>query len=842
MTAKRGTRPKGIRPADLETLPSDWRLVRVGREKEPIAGKGWFDVDDYSPDDALGMNGSGPPAWGLKTGPASGVLVLDLDAEGWRESFQKETGHPINDLPQTISWSSGKPGRSGHAFAVDREWWDSLANRRSWENSNGQTAWELRWDRCQSVILGAHPETDGYRWLPERSPADIPDPAQAPDWLLECLLVQELEAAVAAKPSAEDAKRAQAMLVCLPPGEFTAYEAWLRIGMALHHTDAGLLSAWVDWCRPMHNFDEAECLAKWKSFGNGHKGRPATIGTLHFLAKQHGYSEPKGSRQSSKKTRERNASHPHSAPYRALGWCELRSRIYYQHRETGQIASIKPAAQAGPLLQLAPIAYWESTHPGRSGVDWTAACSVVIEQANRAGVFALDHVRGRGLWQEGNQIVWHLGDRLEVDGKPVSLIDHRSAHHYPRLPALEVDPSLPPLSDAEGKLILDAVAAMGWSSPLDPIHLLGWSVLANVGGALDKRPVLQLTSRFGSGKTYTRERVLVPLLAGLAISRSNSTEAGIRQLLKADSLPVLIDESEGEDHSRREGHLRLARLSYDGSPTDRGTTYGQAHSYVVRSSVALVGINAMISNPAERSRTVVVGREQLPQGEWTRVDRHLEEVLTAQTGARLLRRAISNLSTLRANVATFRRAVEGQLGGGAAARAGDTYGALLAGAHLLQSTAELDDEQALDWLDTVGWNAAEALGESCSEGQESTAESKQCLAMLLSHEETWRIDTGTGRLSVRELLELARSPSRADDAEQARKALGRRGIRATDTGIDVANSAEALAPIYGRTKWRDGGHRARLRDLPGSFAAGQVRFPVLGSSKATKVIWKEVLE
>lgn len=526
-------------------------------------------------------------------------------------------------------------------------------------------------------------------------------------------------------------------------------------------------------------------------------------------------------------------------PYRILGWCPDRQRIHYQHRQTGQIASIKPTAQAGPLLQLAPIGWWATFHTnGKGGIDWAGACSDVIDDANRAGVFALDRVRGRGLWLEGSRIVWHLGDRLEVDGQPVALIDHRSAHHYPRLPALEVDATLPPLSDAEGREILAAVSAMGWSSPLDPLHLLGWAVLANVGGALDKRPVLQLTSRFGSGKTYTRERVLEPLLAGLAISCSNSTEAGVRQTLRADSLPVLIDESEGEDHTRREGHLRLARLSYDGTATARGTTHGQALSFAVRSSVALVGINATISNPAERSRTVLVGREQLPQAEWAGVDRRLVALLTPETGARLLRRAVNHLHTLRANVATFRRAVEAQLGGGAAARAGDTLGALLAGAFLLTSTALVDDGQALDWLDSIGWSAAAALGESGSDGQESTAESRQCLAQLLSHEEPWRTDTGTGRLSVRELLELARSPSGADDAEQARKALGRRGIRATDCGLEVANTAEALAPIYSRTKWRDGGHRARLLDLPGAYAAGMVRFPVLGACRACKLPWE----
>jgi hypothetical protein len=283
--------------AELLSLPTDWRLVKVGRHKEPIAGTGWFDADNYSPDDAASLNGSSPPAWGLKCGPCSGVVVLDLDAEGWRESFQQTTGHPITDLPKTIGWSSGKPGRSGHAFQVDQEWWPHLVNRRSWNNANGETCWELRGDRHQSVVLGFHPETGRYRWLPGCSPQEIPDPAPAPDWLLEALLVQELPEAPPLEPSTDDANRAVVMLQHLPAVEHSSYDSWLRVGMALHHTDLGLLSAWVEWSRSMPSFDEAECLQKWESFGKGHKGQPATIRTLYHLAKQHGYKEPKRKRQ-----------------------------------------------------------------------------------------------------------------------------------------------------------------------------------------------------------------------------------------------------------------------------------------------------------------------------------------------------------------------------------------------------------------------------------------------------------------------------------------------------------------------------------------------------------------
>ncbi|MEB3361744.1 MAG: VapE domain-containing protein [Synechococcaceae cyanobacterium] len=278
---------------DLRALPTDWRLVRVGPDKAPMAGKGWFDRDDFSGDEAASRRGRKPPAWGLKCGPASGVVVVDLDASGWEKSFQLVTSHPITDLPRTIAWTSGKPGRSGHAFSVDMDWWPALANRRSWENTAGETCWELRGDRCQSVIIGAHPETGSYRWLEGRSPHDIPDPAPAPDWLLEALVVTELPDAGPVVITADDASRAVAMLQCLPAAEFSSYHDWLRVGMALHHTDPGLLSSWVDWSRAMPTFDEPECLAKWESLNTPYKGKPATIRTLHYLAKKYGYREPR---------------------------------------------------------------------------------------------------------------------------------------------------------------------------------------------------------------------------------------------------------------------------------------------------------------------------------------------------------------------------------------------------------------------------------------------------------------------------------------------------------------------------------------------------------------------
>jgi len=149
------------------------------------------------------------------------------------------------------------------------------------------------WAGHQSVIAGAHPETKGYKWLPGSSPADRP-PALAPEWLLEPLLRSETHVEPV-EPSTDDAKRAVAMLGFISPADRTSYDDWLEVGIALHHTDPGLLSAWVEWSKEMPNFDEEECLKKWESFGSS-SGSRLTIRSLHHWAKNGGYQEPKRSK------------------------------------------------------------------------------------------------------------------------------------------------------------------------------------------------------------------------------------------------------------------------------------------------------------------------------------------------------------------------------------------------------------------------------------------------------------------------------------------------------------------------------------------------------------------
>lgn len=278
----------------LEEVDSDWELIPVDDRKRPIdpdTGQPRNDWANHTYDlEGISTIATSPyvKAVGVVLGPQSGgLLALDLDGEEAPDVFRQVFNRSIKALPRSVSWSSGLAGRGQIAFRVAREHWSLLRGRRRWLDSNGKTVLELRWVGHQSVIAGAHPKTTGYDWLPLRSPADL-SVADAPEWLLEPLFKAPDEPIQAEyQPGSHDAERALGILQHITPRD--DYDNWLRVGMALHSADPGLLSNWVDWSRGCSNFDEAECLVKWESF----KGSGVTIGTLYWLAEQDGYTRPR---------------------------------------------------------------------------------------------------------------------------------------------------------------------------------------------------------------------------------------------------------------------------------------------------------------------------------------------------------------------------------------------------------------------------------------------------------------------------------------------------------------------------------------------------------------------
>lgn len=86
---------------------------------------------------------------------------------------------------------------------------------------------------------------------------------------------------------------------------------------------------------------------------------------------------------------------------------------YYQPNSTGQVTRLSRSSHTGTnLVAIAPLSYWESLYPSKTGANWTAAAGSLFAQQAAAGVYSPDRIRGRGAWWDNKRTILHLGDRL----------------------------------------------------------------------------------------------------------------------------------------------------------------------------------------------------------------------------------------------------------------------------------------------------------------------------------------------------------------------------------------------------------------------------------------------
>jgi hypothetical protein len=197
------------------------------------------------------------------------------------------------------------------------------------------------------------------------------------------------------------------------------------------------------------------------------------------------------------------------------------------------IASAGQLLSFGYLLGLANSTFWAQRFPAeKTAFNAMAAGEALIGACTTAGAFDPLKARGRGIWREGDRIIQNLGGPIPDDVQHIYLC-------FEPIVFSEVDAF-------DAQRLLRYLQRFNWRNPQDAMLLLGWLAIAPICGVLSWRPHCFVYGPPRCGKT-TIHSLAAHLLHPLVISTDGqSSEAGIRQKLGPDSLPVIIDEFESD--------------------------------------------------------------------------------------------------------------------------------------------------------------------------------------------------------------------------------------------------------------------------------------------------------
>ena len=497
------------------------------------------------------------------------------------------------------------------------------------------------------------------------------------------------------------------------------------------------------------------------------------------------------------------------------------------------------------LMTLAPLDWWErefAEDSGFSGRSVDMAANYLIQRCLDAGVFSLDKRRGRGVWRDGGRIVIHAGDRLYIDGKATDLMRAETECVYERQSAIALKLS-DPLPAMESRALLRLGELLNFETNTMGRLLAGWVVVSLASGALVWRPHTLLIGGKGTGKT-TLLGVISTLLSPFGLSvTGGTTEAGLRQALGADALPVMFDEAEGDSQkalAMMDGLLALMRHSSAGHDARviKGGADGKATSSVIQSCFMLSAIRDPVVQAADQSRITSLSlRNASPSAEatWKRDTQPLMAAIThadwvRRFHARVLLnipRLLESIDVYREQAATFFRD----------ARMGDQIGTLLAGAWTLESDQVPGAGDAMRDIDTLPWEDQERIIEDASD-------EKSCLTAIL--EAHVRIDTSSGwhgEVSISELVnQLAKHQSGPAGCSilDAERALGLHGLKVTDDGyLLVSNTNSMLGrKIMAHTPWPKGWGKILARHTK----ARKLDKPIYIGGQTSRAVAVQVLE
>jgi hypothetical protein len=461
------------------------------------------------------------------------------------------------------------------------------------------------------------------------------------------------------------------------------------------------------------------------------------------------------------------------------------------------------------LLGLAESGFWRNRFPGTKpgSTNFRAAGEALMRACRRAGPFNPLRIRGRGVWLEKGKVIVNLGQPVE-------------STRFLYLCFEEI-----PLDDGAAKFdavrLRDHLRLYNWRNPQDADLVFGWLAMAPICGALVWRPHAFVYGPARSGKT-TIHTVASLVLNPLAISADGqSTEAGIRQTLGPDSLPVLLDEFESDQNGATlRNVLRLAR-SASSAETQvlKGTPEGKATSFSLRTTFLFSAINPRGMSPADQSRISMF--ELLMHANSRDVAKRIaeDEAYFRGTGSGWC----SHMIGLAHLVQPAADAIDGYLTGDRRHRQNMS---ILIGAGFVALNGRVpSDEEAR----ALAANYARSIERHGLEVERDDAQ--EALDHLLSF-----IVDG---FPLGHWLACLRDEQihRKNDFVDAERIVTNYGMRVVaegeGAGLYIAHGAPAMEEVFNGTQWSGRAWERALRKLEGAFVSpNPIQFKVLGKKRA----------
>lgn len=326
-----------------------------------------------------------------------------------------------------------------------------------------------------------------------------------------------------------------------------------------------------------------------------------------------------------------------------------------------------------------------------NGIEEKKAIMCLEKAASARGLFdPSNKLRGRGAWKDSfGRLIWHSGDALWMvdNGRLVaSRPGEVDGIFYFRGAGIMQPWSEPvPASESPARAIFDMLKTWNWQRPaLDPVLVLGGIGVMFLCGALRERPHVAAMGDFGTGKTALTD-IIQGLLGDVLVRAEEPTEAGVRQYMGLDALPVALDEFEAsEDNSRVIKLVVLARLAYSGGRILRGGADHKGVEFTARNAFFCGGINLPPMKPQDLSRFAIVNTNKLEVSGANAKPPKVEK----DWGRMLLRSLMDAWPEFEAILADW-RSILGSAG--LTGRGSDTYGTLFAMAQLMLGAENMGD-------------------------------------------------------------------------------------------------------------------------------------------------------